>query len=349
MKDVLQPVLDEMEFPDFVQSVSITGLTLGESPALVRKIKRLPSRSLSEIQYQFGVRLVGDKDGQIEMKAVVRIPGIRKDVAIPLTVSFLDIDAKVWVGFTVIPYQPWISFAQWALMKMPKVKLKVQVAKHIPITTIPVLSNVLMKILTEDIPREFLFPKTKQIDLIEDDSTIVDAGKTLFASRGIKVGLEDAAEELLRAKFPDLVSLFDSLDVNDDGVLNAVELSDGLIEWGYASEADRKLITNLVDVNDDSVIELREFISAWGDLQSIFVPRRFRGVISGILLKAEGLRVPTFGATDPYVVLQVGSQSSRSKKNKSTSKTGKGKGRAVWNEVSDSFNTSITRSPIAYG
>lgn len=334
-KEVLQPVLDDMELPTFVKEVKIVRLSLGESPALVRRIERLPSRSLNEIQYRFGARLVGDKKGTINMVAKIFIPGTSVQVSVPFTVSELDIDAKVWLGATVVPYQPWISFVQWSLVEMPIIRLKVNVAKVLPLSFVPLLSNVVNKVLTQDLPREFLLPNTQVIDMMGEGETDVDMEKRMLEARGIKVsGINEVEEEELRRLFPELVGLFETLDLDDNGVLRANEVSDGLIEWGYASEADRNSIWNLLDVNNDGKVYLRDFISVWGDLKNVFVPRHYRGILTGVLLKAEGLRSPTLGPTDPYVELRVESQATVSKKNKATSKTGRKKGHAIWNEVS---------------
>lgn len=323
-----------MELPSLVHSVTITSLTLGASPALVRKIQRLPSRALSEVQYRFGLRLVGDKEGKINLDVAVRIPGMIRDIVVPVTVSSLDIDAKVWLGFTFVPYRPWVRLAQWALVKMPSMQLKIHVANFVPVSAMPFLSTLLNKIFTTDLPREFLFPKTQLIDLMEDVKTKVDLEEEMLHAKGVDTEIKQASEGELRDKFPELTSLFHAIDLDDDGVLNAAEVSNGLIEWGYASEAERNSIQNLLDINNDGFVQLHEFVTVWGDLQNVFVPRRFRGVLTGVLLKAEGLRTPDLGFTDPYVVLTVEGQSNTSKKNRDTSRTGKGLGTAVWNEVS---------------
>lgn len=334
MQEVLQPVLDEMEFPEFVSSVTIRNLTLGESPALVRKIERLPSRSLNEIQYRFKTRLVGDRDGKIDLDVKIKLPGLPGRISIPVTVSSLDIDAKVWLGLTVVPYAPWIRFAQWSLVKLPHIRLKVNIAQVIPMNAIPVLSPILNRILTEDLPQEFVFPKTQFIDLMDEENTNVDVEDTILMARGIQLDTRDLSDEELKERFPGFVALFQTLDLNADGRLDTRDVSDGLIQWGFASEADRNSIVNLLDVNNDGYVDIREFISIWADLRNLFVPQQYRGVLNGILLKAEGLRTPTFGPTDPYVEFQVETQSTISKKNKATSKVGNGKGFAVWNEVS---------------
>lgn len=268
------------------------------------------------------------------MDVAVRIPGTKRLITVPISLSSLDIEAKVWLGLTLIPYKPWIRFAQWALVKMPVVKLKLQIANYLPVSTIPFLSNILNKVLTKDVPREFLFPRTQFIDMMGEEDTNVELERGLLAARGVQTSSPALSIEELRKRFPDLVILFDNLDMDDDGNLSPAEVSNGLVEWGYASEADRNSITNLLDINNDGKVDLEEFVSVWGDLKNVFVPRRFRGVLTGLLLRAEGLRNPTLGGTDPYVVLQVESQSAVSKKNKATSKSGIGKGSAIWNEVS---------------
>lgn len=338
MKDVLQPVLDDMHFPDFVQSVTLSKLALGESPCLVRKIQRLPSRALNEIQYRFDLRLVGDKEGKINVDVVTRIPGMKRSFTLPVCVSSLDIDAKVWVGLTVVPYKPWLRFAQWALISMPIVKMQISIGDLIPVTAIPVLSNFLRKTFTRDIPEQFLFPKTQTIDLMEESDTEIRIEEGLLKARGVRAPLEQLSNDEISSQFPILTSLFNSVDLNSDGYLSPEEISRGLIEWGYASQAERRSIINLLDIDNNGVVSLREFVSVWSNLKNVFVPRRFRGIVSGVLLRAEGLRVPLFGFADPFVVVSIESQRVTSKRNNATSRTGEEEGSAVWNEVSNSRN-----------
>lgn len=333
VKDVLQPVLDDMEFPEFVKSVTVSKLTLGESPCLVRKIQRLPSRALNEIQYRFDLRLVGDREGKINVDVLTRIPGMKRSCTIPICVSSLDIDAKVWVGLTVVPYKPWLRFAQWALTSMPIVKMQISVGDLIPVTAIPLLSNFLRKTFTEDIPEQFLFPKTQNIDLMAESDTEIRIEEGLLRARGVQVPLDQLSNEEISSQFPILTSLFNNFDINSDGYLSPEEVSKGLIEWGYASQAERRSMINMLDIDNNGIVSLREFVSVWGNLKTLFVPKRFRGIVSGVLLRAEGLRVPLFGITDPYVTVAIESQKVTSKRNKATSRTGEEEGSAVWNEV----------------
>ena len=329
-KQVLQPALDIMQFPEPVLDVKIVSLALGKSPALVRNIQRLPSRSLSEIQYRFSARLVGDKKGTISINVKVKLPV--GAVTVPITVSNLDIDADVWLGFSVVPYPPWVRFVQWALLEMPNVKLSISLTPYIPITNVPVLSKVIIRILTKELPKQFLFPETQIVDLMGEDDINISLEQGLLDSRGVDSSIREMPLSQLRRVYPQLSGLFDAIDYDEDGVLSSEEVADGLTDWGYASTADRTSISKLLDVNNDGMVDLREFITVWGDLRAVFVPRRFRGVLSGVLLRAEGLRTPAFGMSDPYVVLQVDTETFRSKRNRATSDTGTEPGTAFWNE-----------------
>lgn len=332
-ENVIQPVLDAMEFEDPVAAVNIHRLELGKSPPLITNIQKLPSRSLSEIQYRFSIRLIGDANGIINLKVPLEIPPFGTRLTVPIVLNNLDIDATVWIGFTVVPYPPWVRFVQWALFTMPVVKFDVSVTPYIPITSIPILSTILDNILTKQLPRQFLFPKTQIIDLMGEEQDVdITLEQGLLQSQSIDISIQQMSIPELQRLYPKLSALFDAIDLDDDGILSATELSDGLVDWAFASTADRHAIINLLDVNNDGYVQFREFIVVWPDLQNLFVPRRFRGVLSGVLLRAEGLRTPFFGSTDPYVILQVESQAYTSKRNKATSKSGQEKGNAFWNQ-----------------
>lgn len=331
----MQPVIDDLALPSIIRSIQISDLALGGSSISVRNVSRIPSRSLSEVQFRFKARLVADSAGLINLKIKLRIPGIPADIPIPLRVTDLDFDGGVWLAFTFVPYAPWVRFAEWALDGMPSVKFHIGLGKYIPVTSIPIVSDLIMQILTVEIPRQFLFPKAMLVDLIDDG---IDAKASLAASlldaRGITPPSGITSDLDLSVAYPSLAKLFYLLDVDDDGKLDRDELLAGLIDWGFATEADRTPLRTLLDVNGDGLIQLDEFIGVWSTLNTSFVPRRFRGIINGVLLKAENLRLPFIGFSNPYVVCSIESQKTTSETNRRTSRTGKGKGSAVWNEVS---------------
>lgn len=338
VREVLQPVLDSMVFPEVFGRIEITSLKLGESPALVRQIARIPSRALSEAQYRFYMRLVGDKNGYIDLRVRVRLPGMPKPIPIPVRLGSIDIDALVWVSVIFVPYPPWVRFVQWAFDEMPSVKFSIRVAGFLPVTSVPVLSGVLNRIVTKDVPREFVFPNVTVVDFMapppnQDGSS--DTTTSDLSQPGLGVTLpENSTDDELRKANPELCSLFDGLDDNDDGKLSLEELAKGLVDWGFASLSDHEAILKLLDVNADGYIQLSEFLSAWKNLQAVFVPRRFRGVASGVLLQAEGLRTPFIGSSDLVVVFSCENVSTMSKGARQSLQRGEHKNCPVWNEVS---------------
>jgi hypothetical protein len=333
IKDVLQPVLDDVDLPDWIHRVEMTNLRLGDRSPLVRKIRRLPSRARSDLQYRFNCRLLGDLT--IDMNVYIPIPLLQSQhIVVPVTVTDLDIDAKVWIGFQMFPSPPWVRFIQWALEKLPSVKLSIRIANVIPVTTIPGLSAILNRIFTKSIPREFLFPKTQLVDLTDGKGP-----RPMDVVPAPGGGAEDvggfALESNLRRQHPALWALFDSMDVNGDGFLTPDEVVIGLSEdWGFSStsESDKLAMFNIVDEDNDNLVTFEEFVKIWPDLRSVFVPRRYRGVVSGVLQKADGLPRPKWGYSDPYVVLRTEGLSRASKTDLQTGKQAKAPGFAVWTE-----------------
>jgi EF-hand domain pair len=273
--ETLQPVLDTVDLPDFISALNITGLKLGSRPPLVRKISRLACRARSELQYSFNCRLFDD-ELRIDIDCFVRIPFLKgnRTFRVPVTVSKLDVDAKVWTGFQMTPSQPWVRYLQWALLKLPIIKMEIKVGGFLPVTAVPVLSQILLRMLTVDVPREFLFPKTQVVDLhssaggdtgLSSSSTIRDAiSEAGRHARGqeINVATEDDILEL-RRQYPALWALFDSIDDDDDGALTPREVCQGLTEdWGFSSSSptDYDAMFTLLDQNGDGMVTFDECV-----------------------------------------------------------------------------------------
>lgn len=257
--EVLQPALDSLELPNYIQSVKIQSLTLGSRSPLVRNIVRLPSRARSELQYRFNSRLVGDM--KIDLLVKIHIPFIRgRFVEVPVTVTDLDIDAQVWLGFQLMPNPPWVRFVQWSLQKLPDVSLSLTIGNTLPLSGIPVLSTVLDRIFTKLLPREFLFPKAQLIDLAEGKVSAVSGGHTpvpnpfmVYSQGRTDNGSEENATQDLRSQNPALWALFDSMDDKRDGKLSCNEVVRGLSEdWGFSStsEEDKVAMFKVCDLRD---------------------------------------------------------------------------------------------------
>lgn len=126
------------------------------------------------------------------------------------------------------------------------------------------------------------------------------------------------------------------MDEDQDGSLTLDEVVTGLSsDWGFAStsDVDKRAMFKILDEDNDGRVSFPEFVQNWPDLRSVFVPRRFDGVLAGVLLKGRELPVPKWGYSDPYVTFSVEKTSVASMKNFDTSKRGKLPSDAVWNET----------------
>ncbi|KAL5983096.1 hypothetical protein ACLOJK_017177 [Asimina triloba] len=59
---LLQPVIDDIKKPDYVQRVEIKQFSLGDEPLSVRNVERRTSRRADDLQYQIGLRYTGGAD-----------------------------------------------------------------------------------------------------------------------------------------------------------------------------------------------------------------------------------------------------------------------------------------------
>ncbi|KAK1390271.1 Calcium-dependent lipid-binding (CaLB domain) family protein [Heracleum sosnowskyi] len=158
---LLQPVIDELEKPDYVERVEIKQLSLGDEPISVRNVERRTSRRLNDLQYQIGIRYTG---------------GAR--MLLMLTVKFGIVPI-------VLP---------WAFVSLPKIKFVLSPFRLFNLMAIPVLSMFLTKLLTEDLPRLFVRPKKIVLDLLKGKA--VGPLPTDFKSGEMQEGTKDFVGEL---------------------------------------------------------------------------------------------------------------------------------------------------------
>lgn len=101
ISDVLQPVLDESEYPPFVTDVRVTDFTPGRRSPYFRSFRRLPSRSLAEVQYSINTLFASTLTMEFEVDVV---PYKDVKLTIPVTMRNLDFDALWWTSAGLTPY-----------------------------------------------------------------------------------------------------------------------------------------------------------------------------------------------------------------------------------------------------
>ncbi|CAL1381262.1 unnamed protein product [Linum trigynum] len=157
---LLQPVIDDLKKPDYVDRVEIKQFSLGDEPLSVRNVERRTSRRANDLQYQIGLRYTGGA----RMLLMLSLKFGVIPVMVPVGVRDFDIDGELWVKLRLIPTAPWVGAASWAFVSLPRIKFELSPFRLFNLMAIPVLSRFLTKLLTVDLPRLFVRPKKIVLD-----------------------------------------------------------------------------------------------------------------------------------------------------------------------------------------
>ncbi|PWA84124.1 calcium-dependent lipid-binding (CaLB domain) family protein [Artemisia annua] len=187
---LLQPVIDDLKKPDYVERVEIKQFSLGDEPFVVRNVERKTSRSPNDLQYQIGLRYTGGARMLLMLTLKLGIIPIK----VPVGVRDFDIDGELWVKLRLIPTAPWVGGVSWAFVSLPKIKFELSPFRLFNLMAIPVLSMFLRKLLTEDLPRLFVRPKKIVLDFQKGKA--VGPLPNDFKSVEMQEGNKDFAGEL---------------------------------------------------------------------------------------------------------------------------------------------------------
>ncbi|KAJ4961104.1 hypothetical protein NE237_021014 [Protea cynaroides] len=157
---LLQPIIDNLKKPDYVERVEIKQFSLGEEPLSVRNVERRTSRRVNDLQYQIGLRYTGGA----RMLLMLSLKFGIVPIVVPVGVRDFDIDGELWVKLRLIPSGPWVGAVSWAFVSLPEIKFELSPFRLFNLMAIPVLSLFLEKLLTEDLPRLFVRPKKIVLD-----------------------------------------------------------------------------------------------------------------------------------------------------------------------------------------
>ncbi|KAL3581794.1 hypothetical protein D5086_016126 [Populus alba] len=185
---LLQPVIDDLKKPDYVERVEIKQFSLGDEPLSVRNVERRTSRRVNDLQYQIGLRYTGGA----RMLLMLSLKFSIIPIMLPVSVRDFDIDGELWVKLRLIPTEPWVGAVSWAFVSLPKIKFELSPFRLFNLMAIPVLSLFLKKLLTEDLPRLFVRPKKIVLDFQNGKAV----GPVANESGEMQEGNEDFVGEL---------------------------------------------------------------------------------------------------------------------------------------------------------
>ncbi|KAJ0573300.1 putative C2 domain, synaptotagmin-like mitochondrial-lipid-binding domain, C2 domain superfamily [Helianthus annuus] len=151
----LQPVIDNLQKPDYVERVEIKQFSLGNEPLSVRNVERRTSRRVNDLQYQIGLRYTGGARMLLMLSLKFGIIPVK----VPVGIRDFDIDGELWVKLRLIPTEPWVGAVSWAFVSLPKIKFELS-----PFRLFNLMGMFLTKLLTEDLPRLFVRPKKIVLD-----------------------------------------------------------------------------------------------------------------------------------------------------------------------------------------
>ncbi|KAJ8759648.1 hypothetical protein K2173_009295 [Erythroxylum novogranatense] len=187
---LLQPVIDNLKKPDYVERVEIKQFSLGDEPLSVRNVERRTSRRVNDLQYQIGLRYTGGA----RMLLMLTLKFGLVPIVVPVGVRDFDIDGELWVKLRLIPTEPWVGAVTWAFVSLPKIKFELSPFRLFNLMAIPVLSMFLTKLLTEDLP--LLFVRPKKIVLDFEKGRAVGPVTIDFRSGEMQEGNKDFVGEL---------------------------------------------------------------------------------------------------------------------------------------------------------
>jgi Ca2+-dependent lipid-binding protein len=75
----------------------------------------------------------------------------------------LDLDAELWIKVRLVPTEPYVGSFTWAFANKPRIKLVLAPFRFVNLMNIPLISSFLLKLLTEDLPRNFELPNKVRV------------------------------------------------------------------------------------------------------------------------------------------------------------------------------------------
>jgi len=328
-QEQLQPLLDEVNKPTWVQYVRLVRYVVGDNAPVIREWQPVPARSLAE--FQCTCRLFYASASQLEFQVGMHVtellpalnwlwlfskkpPSHQRHpspiIMVPVTLSNLQLDARLWSAFTLVPFAPYVSSWRYAVMETPHVEFDMTIGRHLGflpprITSVPVLRQLFFNILAREIPRDFFFPAYNTVDFTPKNFQ----EKRCEFSNMTREQIGQLLEEDVKAWFLQQWNMYQALNLNQTNGLTLDELTCGLIDWGYSTR-DAAACFAQMDVQRKGSISFPEFCKLWPNATAYEVPMEYEGVLYVRIHRADGLlsKRVMFGSSDPVIHVRVASE-----------------------------------------
>ncbi|KAG5531754.1 hypothetical protein RHGRI_026394 [Rhododendron griersonianum] len=335
---LLQPVIDNLKKPDYVQRVEIKQFSLGDEPLSVRNVERRTSRRVNDLQYQIGIRYTGGA----RMLLLLSLNFSIIPIAVPVGVRDFDIDGELWVKLRLIPSEPWVGVVSWAFVSLPKIKFELSPFRLFNLMAAEAFVD-LFPLIVVVICLQFLrrsgHPKGDMSSLAHTRASDQPVASSLAWIRVVKMARTSIPESsipvlsmfLKKLLTEDLPRLFvrPKKIVLDFQKGKAVGPVPNDFNSGEMRDENKDLVGESPLFQKGKAVGPVTYDVKSGEMQE--GNKDFVGELSVTLVDARKLSFIFFGKTDPYVILSLGDQVIRSKKNSQTTVIGP-PGEPIWNQ-----------------
>ena len=202
---LLQPVLDGLvaagSVPRFVQRLRILEFTLDHEAPYFSAMRRRTSRKDSDLNGVFDVRYTGGA----RMLLLIEVGQGRWRVRVPVLVSDLDLECRMWAKVRLAPMPPYIGTLSLAFVGEPTIKVQLLPYNRVRLMRIPILQAYLTRLFTVDLPGLMVLPRRLEINIPPAVTAVAEAAvgrDAVMRAVASAVLQADALENALAAALP---------------------------------------------------------------------------------------------------------------------------------------------------
>jgi Ca2+-dependent lipid-binding protein len=162
-----------------LQRLRIMEFTLDHEAPYFSNMRRRTSRKDSDLNGVVDVRYTGGA----RMLLLIEVGTGRWRIKIPVMVSDLDLESKLWLKIRLAPMCPWIGTLGLGFVGSPSIKVQLNPYNRIRLMKIPIIQAFLTKLLTVDLPALITLPKRLEINIPPTASARASSSTTAACTR----------------------------------------------------------------------------------------------------------------------------------------------------------------------
>uniref|UniRef100_A0A061SBL8 Integral membrane single c2 domain protein n=1 Tax=Tetraselmis sp. GSL018 TaxID=582737 RepID=A0A061SBL8_9CHLO len=220
--DLLQPLFDSLiddVAPRSLRRLKIVEFTLDHEAPTFSNMRRRNSRKDSDLSGVVDCRYTGG--AKLLLQIEVGFGGL-KSIKVPVMVSDLDFQGKLWIKLRLAPMCPWIGTIFLAFVGPPKIQVQLSPYNRVPLMRVPILQKVLAKLLTEELPGMMVLPERLEIVIPPAVTAVAEAAV------GRDAIMQAVASAVLQADTLE-ASLASALPLGQQGAAGGICLPDSFV------------------------------------------------------------------------------------------------------------------------